>query len=391
MTDTLVTLNVGSSSVKLALFGFADDLPKLWTAHIDGIGVKPVLTVKAAASAAPKVGDALAATSHGDLIAELLREVVADAIGTPLVVGHRVVHGGERHAAPVRVTADIKAELAALIPLARNHQPHNLAGIDAAEAVWPDAIQVACFDTAFHRTLPPEEQVFAIPRKLTDAGIRRYGFHGLSYEWIARALPHHLGDRADGRIVVAHLGNGASLAGLVDRESRYTTMGFTPLDGLVMGRRPGRLDPGILLHLMAEHKASPAALETLLFEQSGLLGVSGVSSDMRDLLASDEPQARLAVDMFIARLVAEIGAAAAAIGGLDALVFTGGIGEHAAIIREAVVERLAWLGLTLDAAANAENATTISTHDSRAAILVIPADEERMIAHHARALATAWS
>ena len=301
-------------------------------------------------------------------------------------VGHRVVHGGTRFSGPVRVDVRILSELRALIPLAPLHQPHNLAAIEAVadEAPWLD--QVACFDTAFHRTQPAVAQAFALPRRYADAGIRRYGFHGLSYEYVAATLPRLDQRAAAGRTVVAHLGNGASMCALEGGQSVATTMGFTALDGLMMGTRCGAIDPGVLLYLIDRHRMDAAQLQQLLYEQSGLLGVSGRSSDMRDLLASTEPAAREAIDLFVYRASRELGSLAAALGGLDALVFTGGIGENAAPIRARICQEASWLGLRLDPEANARGGPCITTADSAAAAWVVPTNEELMIAMHARAL-----
>jgi len=385
--ETVLALNAGSSSVKFALFSAAPEPRRLLSGRIEGIGARPALVLADAAGARAEAPPLPAgAKDYASLIDFLLTEVVAPRAGACLAVGHRVVHGGTRFTGPVRVDDAALAEIEALTPLARSHQPHAMAGIRAARQAWPRLPHVACFDTAFHRTLPPENQLFALPRRLAERGIRRYGFHGLSYEAIAAALPAILGEAAMGRVVVAHLGNGASLCGMVGLTSRHTTMGFTPLDGLVMGRRPGRLDPGVPLFLLEEEGYDAASLSRLLHEECGLLGLSGLSADMRDLLASDAPEARLAVEVFTAGLTEEIGAAAAAIGGLDALVFTGGIGENAAPVRAAVANRLAFLGARLDEEANARHATEIGRPGASPRLLVVPTDEERVIARHALAL-----
>jgi acetate kinase len=302
-------------------------------------------------------------------------------------VGHRVVHGAEQYSQPVVLDEATVAALKKFVPLAPLHQPHNLAGIEAMTAALPGVPQVACFDTAFHRSQPAIAQLFALPRRITEQGVRRYGFHGLSYEYIAEVLPDHLDPaRADGRVIVAHLGNGASMCGMVGRRSQATTMGFTAVEGLMMGTRTGSLDPGVLLYLMDYGGMDAKGLARLLYKESGLLGVSGISPDMRELLASDKPEAQEAVELFCYRIVREIGSLAAALGGLDALVFTGGIGEHAAPVRDRVCRAIGWLGLDLDAAANAADATRISTAGSRVAALVLPTNEEWMLARHAAAL-----
>jgi acetate kinase len=300
-------------------------------------------------------------------------------------VGHRVVHGGIAFAQPVRVDAAILAELEKLVPLAPLHQPHNLAPIRALLARAPTLPQIACFDTAFHRTMPELAQAFALPPAITDRGVRRYGFHGLSYEYIASVLPQLDPVAAAGRAVVAHLGNGASMCALQGGRSIASTMGFTAVDGLVMGTRTGALDPGVMLYLMDEMKLDARAIEKLIYLESGLLGVSGVSSDMRTLLASDDPRAMFAIELFCYRIARELGSLAAALGGLDAVVFTGGIGEHAAPVRARVLTAAEWLGLTLDDAANAHDGPQISAAGSPRA-WVVPTDEERMIARHTRSL-----
>jgi acetate kinase len=307
-------------------------------------------------------------------------EYVAD--GELLAVGHRVVHGGQYCSAPVLIDAKVLKDLEAVIPLAPLHQPHNLAAIRAFQEIMPNLPQVACFDTAFHRTQPDVAQRFALPRHFFDEGVRHYGFHGLSYEYITSVLPTVEPSLADARIIVAHLGNGASLCAIHKGRSIATTMGFTPLDGLVMGTRCGSLDPGVLLYLMNQHNMYAQALEELLYHQSGLLGVSGISSDMRTLLTSDEPNAQEAIELFVYRIGREIGSLAAALGGLDALVFTGGIGEHSAVIRAKVCRQALWLGLELDELANETEVKQISTLNSKVSVWVVATDENLMIAQH---------
>jgi len=279
-------------------------------------------------------------------------------------------------------------ELEALVPLAPLHQPHNLTPIRSLAKLRPDLPQIACFDTAFHTTQASVAQAFALPHALSESGIKRYGFHGLSYEYVASVLPEHLGAGADGRIVVAHLGAGASMCAMRARRSVATTMGFTALEGLPMGTRTGAIDPGVILHLMGERRMSLAAITELLYTKSGLLGMSGVSPDVRDLLASGSPLAARALDVFVYRVGRELGSLAAALGGLDALVFTAGIGEHAAPIRARICDGLGHLGVEIEPARNAANAPVISSATSRATVRVIPTDEELMIARHTRALAT---
>jgi acetate kinase len=286
----------------------------------------------------------------------------------------------------VRVDAEVVARLAKFIPLAPLHQPHNLAPIRALLAAAPQLPQVACFDTSFHRAMPAVAQAFALPPSITDRGVRRYGFHGLSYEYIAASLPRYDAAAARGRVVVAHLGNGASMCAMSDGRSVASTMGFTAVDGLPMGTRTGALDPGVVLYLMDELKMDARAIERLIYQQSGLLGVSQVSSDMRTLLASDDPRAQFAIELFCYRIGRELGSLAAALGGLDALVFTGGIGEHAAPVRERVLRGAAWLGIELDPAANAAGGPRLTTASSPAAAWAIPTDEEVTIARHTRAV-----
>ena len=391
----ILTVNAGSSSIKFALFGHADPLrpEAALRGEIDGIGAQPRLKARDANGAvlAELTFAELAGLSVEEQHRRTLDTLVHwldehDAAWKIAAVGHRVVHGAERYAAPIVLSsADIEA-LAGFIPLAPLHQPHNIAGIRALAALLPGVPQVACFDTAFHMTQPAVARRFALPRRLSESGVKRYGFHGLSYEYIARVLPQHLGARAEGRVVVAHLGNGASMCAMRGRKSVATTMGFTALDGLMMGTRCGTIDPGILLHLMEFQGMDAAGLTKLLYKESGLLGVSGISQDMRALLASPAPEAAEAVDLFCYRIARELGSLAAALGGLDALVFTAGIGERAAPVRERVCRQSGWLGVKLDEAANARHATRISTADSATDVLVLPTNEEWMIAQHTAAL-----
>jgi len=301
-------------------------------------------------------------------------------------VGHRVVHGGLRYSQPARVTPELLAELEALVPLAPLHEPHNIAPIKMAMTLNPTLPQVACFDTAFHRTAPEVDQAFALPYSFYEQGIRRYGFHGLSYEYIASVLPELAPEIASGRVVVAHLGNGCSACAMRDRVSIATTMGFTALDGLPMGTRCGELDAGVVLYLIQQKRMSPDELVDLLYKRSGMLGLSGISSDFRELLASDNPRARFAVDVFCNRVARHIASLAAALGGLDGVVFTAGVGENAAPIRSAICRACAWLGLELDEGANKEHSKRISTPNSRVGAYVIKTDENLMIARYARAL-----
>ena len=389
MTDAILVINAGSSSLKFSLFDRAGDAMTLaQSGLVDNLPGAARFVARDAAGATLASRDfAPGALAAHDGAIEFLLEYLGAASGAAALaaVGHRVVHGGVRYTAPVRITPAILDDLARLSPLAPLHQPHNLAPIRILARRAPALPQVACFDTAFHATAPAIAQAFALPRDMTDAGIRRYGFHGLSYEFIAERLRAIDGAAAAGRVVVAHLGNGASMCAMVGGRSVATTMGLTALDGLVMGTRTGAIDPGVLLYLMRERAMDERALDDLLYKRSGLLGVSGVSSDMRELLASDDPHAAFAIELFCYRAVREIGSLAAAMGGIDALVFTAGIGEHAAPVRERIVLALAWLGFALDEAANAQNALRISPPHGKPAY-AIPTDEELMIARHTRGI-----
>ncbi len=386
MADAILVLNAGSSSLKFEVFLLAG-LARAAAGAVEELNDRPRFSATEAHGAVLERRGWDSEIGHDgalDFLLGWLRQHGTD--WTLVAVGHRVVHGGAEFTAPVRITPEVVEKLEALVPLAPLHQPANLLPVKALAAQRPAVAQVACFDTAFHRGQPARAQTFAIPRQLTDAGVRRYGFHGLSYEYVASVLPQHDARAAAGRTVVMHLGNGASMCALAAGRSVATTMGFTALDGLPMGTRCGAIDPGVLLYLMDERGMDARALETLLYQESGLLGVSGVSSDMRELLASADPHAREAVDLFCYRIGRELGSLAAALGGLDAVVFTAGIGEHAAPVREAVCRGAAWLGVEIDAAANAAGGPRISTQASRVAAWVIPTDEELMIARHTRAL-----
>lgn len=379
--SSVAVVNAGSSSLKFAILSLAADPALRLHGQIDGIGATPRLQLANAA------GEALLTEAppaegfdHAAATAMMMRVAAPWLDGDIGAVGHRVVHGGSEFSAPVRVTAGIVERLASFIPLAPLHQPHNLAVIRAMLTAYPDLPQIACFDTAFHRSAPPIAQAFALPRRLSDAGVRRYGFHGLSYQYVSRRLAEVAPDVARGRVIVAHLGAGASLCALRDGRSVATTMGFTAVDGLMMGTRCGALDPGVMLYLMDEYGMGARDLEALIYRQSGLLGVSGVSSDMRALRASTDPAAREAIDLFVYRILREIGSLAAALGGLDALVFTAGIGENDAETRAEVAAGCAWLGATLDAQANRAGQPRISAAGSRVGIFVIPTDEETEIA-----------
>jgi acetate kinase len=392
MPDAVLTINAGSSSLKFSIYRVGKHDRPLLSAkgQVEGIGTSPHLVAEDAE------GQILVdrrwpddrGSGHADffrVIGSWVREHFAD--GTTLLgVGHRVVHGGVHHAAPVRVDRTVLANLEALCALAPLHQPHNLAGIRAVAAVQPDLPQVACFDTAFHRGHPELADWFALPRRFYEEGIRRYGFHGLSYEYIASVLPEVAPEIARGRVVVAHLGSGASMCAMTAGRSIDSTMGFTALDGLPMGTRCGALDPGVVLHLIRAYDMDADAIERMLYQDCGLKGVSGISNDMRALLASDDPRARHAIDLFVWRICRELGALAAVQGGLDGLVFTAGIGERSAEIRKRVCEQAAWLGIELDQAANAQGGPRISADGSRVAVYAIPTDEELMIARHTLAV-----
>ena len=388
--DTLLVLNAGSSSLKFQLFGFdaAGALRRVAKGQVDGVGTAPRLHAEDARGgtkadanySAEDVSDLAAATR---VAASWLRETFDLNL---VAVGHRVVHGGPDLAQPMLIDAALVERLERLVPLAPLHQPNNLAPIRSLLEQRPDLPQVACFDTAFHRGHPELADCYAIPRELHEAGVRRYGFHGLSYEFIAGRLGELSPDLAKGRVVVAHLGSGASMCALDGGRSVDSTMGFTALDGLPMGTRCGQIDPGVLLYLLSERKMSASALQDLLYRDCGLKGLSGISNDVRDLLKSDDPRAGFALDYFAYQVGRAAGSLAAVLGGLDAFVFTAGIGENAPVLRARIAERLAWLGLVLDPAANEEGRTVVSDPASRVAALVIPTDEELVIARHTQRL-----
>jgi len=386
----IVVLNAGSSSIKFSLFAVAGEaLQQECRGQIEGLFTSPHFVAKNMAGqvlAEKSWGEGVSLGHQGALqhLQDFLRQ---QQDGRTLIgIGHRVVHGGPNYARPVQMSTALLQELEAFVPLAPLHQPHNLAPIGMLLQAQPDLPQVACFDTAFHRSNPDLAQRFALPGKYFDAGVRRYGFHGLSYEYIASVLPQFDPQLAQGKVVVLHLGNGSSMCAIDNGRSVASTMGFTALEGLPMGTRSGVLDPGVVLYLMDHHGMDVRAIEKLLYQQSGLLGVSGISSDMRTLLDSDEPNAKLAVDLYLYRIRREIGSLAAAMGGLDALVFTAGIGENAAILRQRVCDDAAWLGVQLDTAANNSGGPRISKGDSRCSAWVIPTNEELMIARQTRAV-----
>ena len=388
----VLVLNAGSSSLKFALFATEPALADraALSGQIEGIGATPSLSARDADGNRhhePIRTSGGQTAQHEGALDHLFGWLRGHNPNLDIVAaGHRIVHGGERYSAPVVLDETVLAELDAFVPLAPLHQPHNLRAVRALAALMPSVTQIGCFDTAFHRTQPAVAQAFALPRALSAEGIKRYGFHGLSYDYVARHLPEVIGDRADGAVVIAHLGNGASMCALRGRQSVASTMGFTAVEGLMMGTRTGALDPGVMLYLMEQKQMDAAALTRLLYKESGLLGVSGISQDMRALLASPAPEAAEAVSLFCYRIARELGSLAAAAGGLDALVFTGGIGEHAAAVRERVCALSAWLGIAIDPQKNAADAARIDAAGSRTAVAVIPTNEERMIARYATEL-----
>ena len=390
MSNAIVVLNAGSSSIKFSLFiERGETLEPDVRGQVEGLYTAARFVSKAPDGTlkAEKSWPAGVELGHDGALDHLVGHLRSELAGDRLIgIGHRVVHGGMAYTQPVQVDEAVLKVLETFIPLAPLHQPHNLAPIRRALERAPGLPQVACFDTSFHRTKPDVAQMFALPADLREAGVLRYGFHGLSYEYIASILPDIDPKAATGRSVVLHLGNGASMCALEAGRSIASTMGFTAVEGLPMGTRSGSLDPGVILYLMDQRGMDARAIEKLLYTQSGLLGVSGISSDMRTLLASEAPQAKLAVDLFVYRIRRELGSLAAALGGLDAIVFTAGIGENAPEIRSRVCRDAAWLGVDIDEAANAAGRRRISTESSRVAVWVIPTNEELMIARHTRRL-----
>ncbi len=386
MSETILVVNAGSSSIKFQLFSIesGDRLKRLLKGQIEGVGVKPHLIARGLGGEilidetwpSAEVKDVPAAL---DKVVEFLRAHVGQL---PVAIGHRVVHGGPDYSAPTMVTEAVLRRLEKFSPLAPLHQPNNLAPIRAVRARQPQMLQVACFDTAFHRGHPEVADRYALPESLYAEGVRRYGFHGLSYEYIADQLQAVAPRLAKGRVIVAHLGSGASMCAVLAGKSVECTLGFTALDGLPMGTRPGQLDPGIVLYLMSEKGMSTKEIERFLYNECGLKGLSGISNDVRDLLDSQDPRAKLALDCFVYRIALSAGMLAGAMGGIDGFIFTAGIGENAPAIREAVAKRLAWLGLELDAEANTKGGPRISREGSSVACYVIPTDEELMIARH---------
>ncbi|HZL85861.1 MAG TPA: acetate/propionate family kinase [Candidatus Krumholzibacteria bacterium] len=386
MNDCVLVLNAGSSSLKFCVY--VRPAPDPWRlqmrGQIEGIGTAPRLTAKDGAGEVLAKQDLGKSVHDGPSALESFAKWLRSEYGGARVlgVGHRVVHGGARFSGPVVVTPQVLQELRSLVPLAPLHQPYNLAAIEAVSERLPGVPQVACFDTSFHRGQPAVAELIPLPREIRDSGVQRYGFHGLSYEYIASVLPQVAPEIASGRVIVAHLGSGASLCALKNCKSIDSSLGFTALDGLCMGTRPGAVDPGVILHLFQSLGMTAKDVETILYKKSGLLGISGISNDMRDLIDSNETGAQLAVDYFVYRAAKEIGALTAALGGVDGLVFTAGIGENSAAIRARIATASAWLGLDLDSDANARHGPRISCAGSKVSAWVIPTNEELVIARH---------
>jgi len=386
MDEYAVVINAGSSSLKFCVFRRPDGQPWLieTRGQIEGIGTAPRFTAKDGDGKGLLDRQLDASVNDGRKALGAVADWLGERYGGSPVrgVGHRIVHGGAKYTGPTIVTPEVLADLRTLIPLAPLHQPYNLQAIDAVAERLPSVPQVACFDTSFHRGQPAVAELVPLPKDIRDSGVQRYGFHGLSYEYIASVLPSVAPEIAHGRVIVAHLGSGASMCAMKNGKSLDSTLGFTALDGLCMGTRPGTLDPGVLLHLFQTMGRTPKDVEAMLYKKSGLLGISGISNDMRDLLGSSEPSARLAVDYFVYRAAKEIGALAAVLGGVDALVFTAGIGENSPEIRKRICEASAWLGVELDADANGRKGPRISTPASKVSAWMIPTNEELMIARH---------
>ena len=394
--EMLLIINAGSSSIKFSLYRTGDGtLTRMSSGQFTGFGGVVGFAAKANEGTV-LTGQELPGLLHAQAI-DILLKWIADTYPDYRLTsaGHRVVHGGERYSAPIVIDDAVLAEIRRLIPLAPLHQPHHVSAIEALRKLYPDLIQVACFDTAFHHANPKVATSFAIPRALTEEGVRRYGFHGLSYEYIASVMASHMGPTlAQRRVVIAHLGAGASMCGLRNGQSVTSTMGFTALDGLMMNKRCGSIDPGVILYLIQEKKMNAEQISQFLYNECGLKGVSGFSDDMKVLVASDDPRAKEAVDLFVYRISRELGSLAAALGGLDALVFTAGIGEHAAEIRRRVCDAAAWLGVQIDQNRNAEMNSSadgycISSKDAGVPVWIIPTNEDLMIAQHTQRLLSA--
>jgi acetate kinase len=388
MTEAIVVLNAGSSSIKFCIFVLGRHaLNVLVRGQIEGLLTSPKFTSKDEAGNLISEKEWSAPLGHDGALDYLIKYLRDELKEHRLVaVGHRVIHGGSDITTPLRITRELVAKFEEFIPLAPLHQPHNLAPIRFLLEKAPDVPQVACFDTSFHRTIPQISQLFALPLEYYETGVRRWGFHGLSYEYVASMLPAHDAEAARGRTIVLHLGNGASMCAMNDSRSVACSMGFCAVDGLMMGTRSGSLDPGVILYLITQRGMSAGEVERLIYSKSGLLGVSGISSDMRVLLSSDDSRAKLAIDLYVYRIQRELGSLAAALKGLDALVFTGGIGENAEWIRARVCRDAGWMGVELDEEANSKHGPRISTANSRVAAWVIPTNEELMIARHTQSV-----
>ncbi|MEP7453432.1 acetate/propionate family kinase [Phyllobacterium sp. SB3] len=386
MTETILVVNAGSSSLKYALFEQSEELRPLLRGSISSLDEKPRMTVSAGGGNRTVDID----LNDGAInIKQAMNQVIAhladrDLLRKVTCVGHRIVHGGQHFKSAVLLDEPTMKQLRELAPLAPMHQPRNIAIIDTVQAVLPSTRQFGCFDTAFHHTRPQLAKIYGLPRELTDSGMISYGFHGLSYSYIASCLKARFGAEAGGRVIVAHLGSGASLCALVNGASAATTMGFSPLDGLVMSTRSGSIDPGVILHLLQHRKMAVEHVAHLLQSESGLLGVSGVSGDMQALIASKQPSANEAIDLFVYRITQAIGSLAASMSGLDMLVFCAGIGEHSPLIRAKVGEGAGWLGVEIDAQRNSRSDETISSVDSKVKVLALPTDEERAVAKELR-------
>lgn len=392
LASVILTLNAGSSSLKFALFNLtSSEAPNLLAlGQVEGIGATAKGSVKTVSGKTAELsfGQSQARVDHDAAMSAILDWLKKAGYDSSVIsVGHRIVHGGPDFAEPVRIDDGTLAKLKALIPLAPLHQPHNIAGVEAAMKAFPSIPQVACFDTAFHRTHAFIEDTYALPRSYYDAGVRRYGFHGLSYEFITRKLRAIAPQIAREDVIIAHLGNGASMCAVHDGRAVATTMGFTALDGLAMGTRCGQIDPGVVLYLMAEKKMSADAISDLLWKESGLKGMSGLSQDMRELEASDSLAARAAIAYFVSRIRRELASLSATVNGAEAIVFTAGIGEHSWKVREAVLKDMEWMGVHFDADANRANAQIVSARNSPTIVFVIPTNEELMIAEHTLATA----
>jgi acetate kinase len=384
---TILVINTGSSSVKFAFYTGEDggSLSMIYRGELENIGSNPKFRLKNSKGETvedSKLDSDTASTHEGcfmwleDWLDSNLPEI------KPSAVGHRIVHGGSVYTAPVRLDNNVLTKLEEFDALAPLHQPYNLSGVRAVMSAHPGLPQVACFDTSFHRTQPETAEMFGLPLEYYDSGVRRYGFHGLSYEYIAGKMKEIAPSHADGRVIIAHLGNGASMCAIKGGKSMATTMGFTAVDGLPMGTRSGSIDPGVIFYLMREKGLTADEVEELVYKKSGLLGISGITNDMKVLQSSDDPRARLAVDYFVYRAVRETGSLAAAVGGLDAFVFTAGIGENSPYVREKILSGLGWLGVQIDEEANNSNSLIISTSESKVPVYIIPTNEELMIARH---------